>query len=229
MIRVDIEVRNPSNEEAVGLRGLLVDTGATYTMLPTSVLRGLGVRPLTTETFELADGSVVDYPCGRVAITLDRGPEATCKVIFGPELRGLVGTNTLEKWGVLADSRTGRLLPRNSPLDTEPGGTGPNRVRGEERHGQQMPDASESRIISLEETQVRIDAAQARTAEIRQKSLEMLDDLVEEAESLSGDAAFGLLDALDALIEGAKSISDYEAVFLFDAARTRVALSVNKG
>ena len=70
MIRVDIEVRNPSNEEAVGLRGLLVDTGATYTMLPTSVLRGLGVRPLTTETFELADGSVVglsvregrDYP-----------------------------------------------------------------------------------------------------------------------------------------------------------------------
>ena len=229
MIRVDIEVRNPSNGEAVGLRGVLVDTGATYTMLPSSVLGELGVRPLATETFELADGSVVDYPCGRVTIALDRGPEATCKVIFGPARRGLVGANTLEKWGVLVDPRNGKLLTRNNPSDTELGGPGPNPVRGKERHGHQIPDDIESRIISLEETRVKIDAAQAMTTKIRQKSFDMLDGLAEKTEFLSGDAAIALLDALDSLIEGSASISDYEAIALFDVARTRVALSVTKG
>ena len=227
MIRVDIEVKNPSNKEVVGLRGLLVDTGATYTMLPSSVLGELGVRPLTTETFELADGSVVDYPCGRVTIALERGPEATGKVIFGPAGRGLVGANTLEEWGVLVDSRNGNLLTRNNPSDTEPGGRGPAHVRGKERHGPPISDDIKSRANRMEETQTKFNAAQTRASEV-QKSFGMVFASVEDAESLSGDAAIGLLDTLDALKEGATSISDYETVYLFHAVRTKVTFSVNK-
>ena len=39
----------------------LVDTGATYTLAPASVLRRLGVEPIGRQTFLIADGSRVEH------------------------------------------------------------------------------------------------------------------------------------------------------------------------
>src|SRR5258708_19788418 len=43
---------------------MLVDTGATDTFLPASVLRKLGIRPSARRSYELADGAELDLPIG---------------------------------------------------------------------------------------------------------------------------------------------------------------------
>src|ERR1700720_1775557 len=42
----------------------LVDTGATDTFLPASVLRKLGIRPSARRSYELADGTEQELPIG---------------------------------------------------------------------------------------------------------------------------------------------------------------------
>ena len=48
----------------------LVDTGASTTSVPASVLRQLGVRPLYTERFRFAQGEVREMPVGETRIRL---------------------------------------------------------------------------------------------------------------------------------------------------------------
>ena len=60
----------------------LVDTGASDSVLPASLLRGLGIRPIDTVTLTLADNSERDYERGIALFTY--GPRSfPCPVIFG--------------------------------------------------------------------------------------------------------------------------------------------------
>ena len=52
---VDVEIGDPQGREFVVVNAL-VDTGATYTALPESLLNRLGVRPRADRRFRLADG-----------------------------------------------------------------------------------------------------------------------------------------------------------------------------
>ena len=52
---VTIGVGDPSGSRFEPVE-MLVDTGSTYTMLPASVLRSIGVAPVETLRFRLADG-----------------------------------------------------------------------------------------------------------------------------------------------------------------------------
>ena len=69
-----------------------VDTGATYTMLPSGMLRRLGVASIGKAEFELADGRIVELEMGRVWVTIDGASEVSL-VIFGED-----GTHT-PPWG----------------------------------------------------------------------------------------------------------------------------------
>ena len=55
---VDVEIGDPEGREFVVVNAL-VDTGATYTALPESLLQGLGVLPRASRRFRLADGRVM--------------------------------------------------------------------------------------------------------------------------------------------------------------------------
>ena len=48
----------------------LVDTGSTYTCLPGSALRELGIAPVRKAQAQLADGSVVDDELGEAKVRL---------------------------------------------------------------------------------------------------------------------------------------------------------------
>jgi clan AA aspartic protease len=91
----------------------LVDTGATDSLAPAQELRRIGVQPVSTTVYELADGTVQQYEFGLVEITF-MGEVTAGRVIFGPDnAEPLLGVTALESVGITVDpaNRTLKRLP----------------------------------------------------------------------------------------------------------------------
>lgn len=89
----------------------MVDSGAAYTVLPASILEGLGVEPHETRGFVLADGHRVERGFGQTWIRLD-GKECVSPVVFWDEgSMPLLGAVTLEILGLAVDPVNRRLVP----------------------------------------------------------------------------------------------------------------------
>ena len=89
----------------------LVDTGASYTMLPASMLRDqLRVAPMYEMAFTFADGSVKELPVGQARLHID-GRELVNVVVFGEEGQYLLGATSLQVFGLIADTMSHRLIP----------------------------------------------------------------------------------------------------------------------
>lgn len=96
----------------------LVDTGATFTLLPRPDLERLGVQPIRTEPFEFADGRVERYELG-VATARLNGKEAPTLCVFGePGAQALLGAYTLEGLMLGVDPVRRRLVPLTGWLAT---------------------------------------------------------------------------------------------------------------
>jgi clan AA aspartic protease len=90
----------------------LVDTGATDTFLPASVLRKLGIKPSARRSYELADGTEQDLPIGfGVVEVLGRAAGSTL-VFAGEKEEPLLGVTVLESTGIWIDPQHERLIPR---------------------------------------------------------------------------------------------------------------------
>ena len=90
---------------------VLVDTGATFTVLPASLLRDqLGIGHTAEDTFILADGSKQTLPIGDVHIAV-AGREAPSPVVFGAEDRFILGAMSLQSLRLVADTTNHRLMP----------------------------------------------------------------------------------------------------------------------
>ena len=89
----------------------LVDTGATYTVLPESVLRDrVGVLPKERMQFTFADGREASLPVGDALLHID-GREIPNRVVFGEEGQCLLGATTLQVFGLIADTTYHTLAP----------------------------------------------------------------------------------------------------------------------
>ena len=89
----------------------LVDTGATATMIPASLLRRIGVVPTTSRTFEYASGEEADLQMGQARVTVE-GRETFTWVIFGDDgTDSLLGALTLESLFLGVDPFNERLIP----------------------------------------------------------------------------------------------------------------------
>ena len=107
---VAVEIGTPSAGEFTSFQAL-VDTGATYTVLPKEALDRLGIQAIETVSFELADDRIVEYQVGEARIRLD-GRERTTLVVFGPEGSApLLGATTLQLFNLAVDSTRERLFP----------------------------------------------------------------------------------------------------------------------
>ncbi len=90
---------------------VLVDTGATFTVLPASLLRDrLGIKHRREDTFILADGTRQTLPIGDIHIAA-AGWEAPSPVVFGAGDRFLMGATSLQSLGLVADTTNHRLIP----------------------------------------------------------------------------------------------------------------------
>ena len=102
-----------SREETIDA---LVDTGASYTLLPGVMLRRMGVAPQRRLEFELANREIIEHDIGEVRVRVD-GVEATTIVIFGNnEVSAVLGASTLEGVAMAADPAGKRLTPKRSLL-----------------------------------------------------------------------------------------------------------------
>ena len=108
--RVSISVGDPEGQQYESLDAL-VDTGATYTTLPGSLLRRLGVSSDRRVEFELADGTIIEQDVGQTWVRLD-GATAIVPVVFAEEgSEPLLGAVTLEIFLLAVDPVRGRLVP----------------------------------------------------------------------------------------------------------------------
>ena len=108
---VDFVIRNRTDAtREVTLNGL-VDTGASYTVVPEAVLDGLGIERDDAETFEFADGSRHELSFGRAEMEL-QGRTRDVYVVFGNnEDPILLGAMALEAFALAADAKNRTLIP----------------------------------------------------------------------------------------------------------------------
>ena len=91
----------------------LVDTEATDSMAPGDELEQIGIRKEGKMAYELANGTVKEYPYGLVRIEF-MGETTAGRVIFGePQSEPLLGVTALESVGIVVDpaNKTLRRLP----------------------------------------------------------------------------------------------------------------------
>ena len=90
---------------------VLVDSGATFTMLPRSLLENLGVRPQDKAPFELADGRSVEFDVGEAPVRIGRRVRTTLVIFADNGLQPLLGAYTLEAFLLAVDPVNERLVP----------------------------------------------------------------------------------------------------------------------
>ncbi len=101
---------SPVSDRTETLDGL-VDTGATFSSVPATMLASLGVVPQWNARLRLADGRVVEHQMGEVMAELD-GARRTIICIFGPpDATALIGAHTLEAFLLAVDPVEQRLVP----------------------------------------------------------------------------------------------------------------------
>ena len=100
---LELEIGNPANPAVTERLDFLIDSGAIYSVVPTPVLERLGIQPLATQEFRLANGTKVQRKKGMAVFKYgDRIGGAD--VIFGEEGDSiLLGAFTLEALGLSLD------------------------------------------------------------------------------------------------------------------------------
>jgi clan AA aspartic protease len=89
----------------------LVDSGASYTLLPNDVWRALNLRPKRRMTFSLADGSRVERDISECHIELPQGEGHTPVVLGEPGDDALLGVVTFEIMGLVLNPFSRTLHP----------------------------------------------------------------------------------------------------------------------
>lgn len=108
---LEIEVGNPANPEVTHKIDFLIDSGAIYSVVPTPILKKLGISPLTEQQFRLADGSKIVRKKGG-ALFKYGDQIGVADVIFGEEGDSvLLGSFTLEALGLVLDPLRRELKP----------------------------------------------------------------------------------------------------------------------
>ena len=111
---VDAEAVGPTGKRA-SVR-LLVDSGATYSLLPEQVWRAIELEPQREMGFTLADGTVVERRVSECRLSLVQGAGHTPVVLGEPGDEGLLGVVTLEILGLVLNPFNRSLQPMRATL-----------------------------------------------------------------------------------------------------------------
>ncbi len=102
-------VSDPTGKQAT-VR-FLVDSGATYTLLPYKDWRAIELSPKRSVTFTLADGTSVERKVSECHIALPQGEGHTPVILGEPGDEPLLGVVTLEILGLVLNPFTRVLQP----------------------------------------------------------------------------------------------------------------------
>jgi len=108
-------VHGPTGKEA-SVR-FLIDSGATYSLLPGPVWQAIGLAPKREMEFVLADGTTVHRPVSECHLSLPQGDGHTPVVLGQPDdPEALLGVVTLEILGFVFDPFRRTLQPMRTLL-----------------------------------------------------------------------------------------------------------------
>jgi len=113
LTRVTVRITSLEAEKGEFEALFLVNTGATDCMIPGDELNKIGVKEQGKMIYELADGTVKEYPFGLARIEF-MGEITAGRVIFGPSgIEPILGVTALESVGIFVDTanKTLKRLP----------------------------------------------------------------------------------------------------------------------
>ncbi len=116
VFKVTAKVWQISRQSAWKEIELVVDTGATYTTLPSSFLESLGVKRVRKTRLTIADGRSVDREIGEVGIEVNEKRATSTPVVFGDREIFLLGSVTLEELSLAPDPVRKKLVPAEAYL-----------------------------------------------------------------------------------------------------------------
>lgn len=105
---IEGRVKGPLGERTVRF---LVDSGATYTVLPEEVWKSIGLKPLREHDFALADGTTIKRKVSECHISLPQGEGHTPVVLGEADDHALLGVVTLEILGLVFNPFNRTLQP----------------------------------------------------------------------------------------------------------------------
>lgn len=105
---IDITVGNPDGGDMTSVNAL-VDTGATDSMFPSSLLEYLKIEPFQRRICTMADGPQEEY--GRAIVSIG-GLQLPCPALMGPEDTYLLGATTLDIFDLSVDPLEEGLIER---------------------------------------------------------------------------------------------------------------------
>ncbi len=114
MTHVEGTIAGPGGQRATVL--FLVDSGATYTLLPHDIWQSIGLAATRAMTFSLADGTTVERRVSECHISLPQGQGHTPVILGEPGDEALLGTVTLEILGLVLNPFTRQLQPMRMML-----------------------------------------------------------------------------------------------------------------
>lgn len=100
---IKLTIKNPADESKEFTGKFIVDSGASHSVVPEYILRGLNIKPTGNKEFDLVDGTTVKRKVGN-AIYEFNGIKSAAPVIFGEKGDArLMGVITLEAMGLVLD------------------------------------------------------------------------------------------------------------------------------
>ncbi|MEM1944771.1 MAG: aspartyl protease family protein [Nitrososphaerota archaeon] len=105
---IEGRVRGPRGEVEVRF---LVDSGATYTLLPESIWKQVGLTPMREHDFTLADGTVIRRKVSECYLILSQGEGHTPVILGEADDHALLGVVTLEILGLVFNPFKRTLQP----------------------------------------------------------------------------------------------------------------------
>ena len=108
---VEGQVRGSMGKEEGKQVRFLIDSGATYSLLPREIWQAIGLRPMRKHTFTLADGSTITREISECYITLPQGEGHTPVILGEADDEALLGVVTLKILGLVFDPFKRTLKP----------------------------------------------------------------------------------------------------------------------
>lgn len=108
LTHVPVTVSNLVNGESF-TANFLIDTGATEPMVPASELKRIGIKPVGTRIYELANGQRQEFEIGEARLSF-WDETFPARLIFGPDgSEPILGVIALESAGLVVDPKNQTL------------------------------------------------------------------------------------------------------------------------
>jgi predicted aspartyl protease len=111
-IKQIVKVANPVDPQRVDEIELIVDTGATFSIIKKEILEKIGIKSLGSRKLKLANGQFIERLWGVALFIIEGKSSGGSDVVFGEEGDiQLLGLLALEGMALSINTKTGELEP----------------------------------------------------------------------------------------------------------------------